>query len=335
LTLGTFVAFMAYQMRMLSPIQGLMGLYANVATVRVSLRRVHEILNAPVEVLERAGASPFQPGAGEVTFESVEFTFGRGEKVLAGVTLRLRPGERVAIVGASGSGKSTIADLLVRHMDPDSGRILLDGRDLRELRLDELRRAIFVVEQEPFLFHTSLLENVRYARPAASVPEVEWATRAAGLRELLENLPEGVHTEVGERGRTLSVGERQRIALARALLVNPSVLVLDESTGSLDPATEARVVRGGELLASGRTTILITHRFELARRAERVVVLRDGVVVEEGSPADLVRRRGPFFELMRQGDDEEASGFAQDPQSPAAAGLPDVQLVPFGGRGSP
>jgi ATP-binding cassette, subfamily B, bacterial len=327
LTLGTFVAFMAYQMRMLGPIQGLMGLYANVATVRVSLRRVHEILNTPVEVGERSDPLPLAPARGEIGFEAVEFTFGRGDRVLAGVDLRIEPGERVAVVGLSGSGKSTLADLLVRNMDPDAGRILLDGRDLRDLRLEALRQTVFVVDQEPFLFHSSLLDNVRYARPGATEVEAERAVRDAGLGPLLESLPEGLHTWVGERGRSLSVGERQRVALARALLVDPAVLVLDESTGSLDPSTEAGIVRGAALLAPGRTTILITHRFELARRAERVVVLRNGIVAEEGPPEELLRRRGAFHDLM-QGEDRAPTTVAGTASPPVASRRPDARAGP-------
>jgi len=303
LTLGTFVAFMAYQVRLASPIQGLMGLYANLAVVRVSLRRVHELLDAPVEVVERP--LPVVPirGGGSVVFEGVDYGFGRGEPVLRGVDLRVEPGETVAIVGESGSGKSTIADLLVRNVDPQGGRVLLDGQDLRDLQLSSLRRLVFVVDQEPFLFHASLLENVRYARPEASQAEVEAVLEQVGLGPFVRALPQGIETAAGERGRGLSVGERQRISIARALLVDPSVLILDESTAALDPATEGRVVRAWEeaarQLPAGRTTILITHRRELAMRADRVAVLLDGRIVEGGTPQALLEREGAFARLMR------------------------------------
>jgi len=303
ITLGTFVAFMAYQVRLASPIQGLMGLYANLAVVRVSLQRVHELLNTPVEVVERQGAIAPPRAGGTVVFEGVDFGFGRGEAVLRGIDLRVEPGETMAIVGESGSGKSTIADLLVRNVDPESGRVLLDGHDLRDLQLAALRRLVFVVDQEPFLFHASLLENVRYARPDASSAEVEEILERVGLGLFLRALPEGVETVVGERGRGLSAGERQRISIARALLVDPEVLILDESTAALDPATEARVVRAWEeaaqQLPEGRTTILITHRKELAMRADRVAVLFDGRIVEGGAPEVLLQREGAFTRLMR------------------------------------
>jgi len=286
LTMGTLVAFIAYQMRLLGPVQGLMGLYASLATAHVSLRRVHEILDVPVEVIEAEGAVALPAARGRVTFEDVSFTFGRGGSVLRGVSIDVQPGETVAIAGSSGGGKSTIADLLVRQLDPDAGRVLLDGHDLRTLRLDDVRRHIAVVEQEPFVLNASLAENIRYARPAATLPDIHAAVRAAGLADLVERLPEGLDTPVGERGRALSAGERQRLAIARAFLANPAVLVLDEATGSLDPATEAQVVRGYEAVMRGRTTIVITHRPELALRADRVVVLEDGRIVEEGPAAE-------------------------------------------------
>ncbi len=283
ITMGTLVAFVAYQMRLMGPVQGLMGLYTGIATARVSLRRVHEILDTPVEVIEAADAIALPVARGDITFEDVTFTFARGRPVLDGVALHAGPGERVALVGRSGEGKSTIADLLVRHVDPDAGRILLDGHDLRSLRLADLRRHVIVVDQDPFVFNASMRENIRYARPEATDADVIEAARAAGLSALLDRLPDGIETSLGERGRALSAGERQRVAIARALLADPAVLVLDEATGALDPATEAQVVAGYEALMRGRTTIIITHRPELARRATRIVMLDGGRIVDSES----------------------------------------------------
>lgn len=298
ITMGTLVAFVAYQMRLAAPIQGLMGLYASVATARVSLGRVREILDAPAEVSEAADAVPLEAARGALVFDDVSFAFEPGRVVLDRVRLTVAAGERVAIVGRSGEGKSTLGDLLIRQLDPDGGRILLDGHDLRALRLADLRRHVVVVDQDPFMFHASVVENIRYARPGASDADVAAAARAAGLEPLLARLPAGGATSVGERGRALSAGERQRVAMARAFLADPAVLVLDEATGSLDPATEAEVVAGYEALMRGRTTVVITHRLELARRAERVVVLERGRIIEEGTAADLLARRGTFARLF-------------------------------------
>ena len=298
ITMGTLVAFVAYQMRLVSPIQALMALYTSIATARVSLKRVHEILDTPVEVDEEPDAIGLPSVRGDVTFEDVGFTHDRGDAVLDGVSLTVGAGERVAVVGRSGEGKSTIADLLIRHLDPQRGRILLDRNDIRHIRLTELRRWIAVVDQEPFVFHASISENIRYARPNATVSDVLNAAHAAGLSDLLERLPEGLNTIVGERGRALSAGERQRVAIARALLADPAVLVLDEATSALDPQTEAHVLAGYDAIMRNRTTIIITHRLELARRADRIVVLQGGRIIEEGPPAALYEQGTALADVL-------------------------------------
>ena len=200
ITMGTFVAFMAYQMRLLGPIQGLMGLYASLATARVSLGRVHVILDTPVQVRDPERPASAKGLGGELRLEEVSFSFGRAGAVLDGVDLVIREGEVVAVVGASGSGKSTIVDLLSRQLDPDGGRILLGGRDLRTLRLKDVRARVVPVEQQPFLFNATIAENIRYGRPGASDAEVEAAARAVGLDAFLATLPDALETQVGERG---------------------------------------------------------------------------------------------------------------------------------------
>ena len=297
-TLGTFVAFMAYQMRLMAPIQGLMGLYSNLATARASLVRVHEIRDSPPEVIEATASKSLPICKGEVTLEEIHYGFGRGGEVLAGVNLVIPAGQVLAIVGTSGSGKSTIADLLSRQLDPDEGRILLDGNNLCDLFLAQVRRHIVVVEQSPFIFHATVAENVRYARPEATEADVRQAIHAAGLSDLMDSMPEDLNTVVGERGSQLSAGERQRVAIARAYLAEPSVLIFDEATGALDPMSEAAVLSGYDALMRGRTTVLITHRIDLARQADRVVVLKNGRVAEDGRLSDLETRGTAFRDIF-------------------------------------
>ena len=298
ITVGTFIAFMAYQMRLMSPIQGLMGLYANLATVRVSLRRVCDILDATPDVQEQPNALPLTEARGHVVFDDVTLSFDRGGPVLEGLSFTVQPGEVLAIVGPSGSGKSTVTDLLLRLLDPDSGSIRLDGRDLRTLRLEDLRRSVALVDQEPCILHASIAENLRYAKPGASDDDLRRAVQDAALEAFIERLPDKFETIVGERGMALSAGERQRIAIARAFLTNPAVLVLDEPTAALDPISEKHVIAGYRVVMQNRTTIVITHRLELACQADRVVVLDGARVVEQGSPHELRALQGAFHELF-------------------------------------
>src|SRR5581483_11567988 len=273
ITVGTFVAFVAYQMRCMPPLQALMGMYASLATVRVSLRRVAEVLDEPIEVVEAADAVRVPAVRGDVAFEEVTVSFDRGAPVLDRLSLAVRAGETVAIVGPSGSGKSTIADLLLRLIDPNAGTVRIDGQDVRRIALADLRSRVALVEQEPCILHASLLENIRYARPDASDAEVEAVVRQAALAAFVETLPERLETIVGERGAALSAGERQRIAIARALLREPDILVLDEPSAALDPESERLIAEGYASAMRGRTTIVITHRMDLAARADRVIDL--------------------------------------------------------------
>ena len=321
LTLGTLVAFMAYQLRLFGPIQALMGLYASMATVRVSLGRVHEILDVAPEVVEAATPVGLPTARGELELDDVSFSFERGAPVVEHVSLRVAPGECLAIVGPSGGGKSTIADLVLRLLDPDAGTVRLDGHDLRTLKLADLRGRVALVDQEPAVFHASVADNIRYARPSATDAEVEAAAKAAGLDVFISALPDGYDTTLGERGAAFSAGERQRVAVARALLADPAVLVLDEATAALDPRSERRVIEGYESVMAGRTTLLITHRAALAWRADRVVVIDGARVVEEGTPAQLMTRGGLFAELFA----ERPKPQAQSPKP--ASGLAEGKAV--------
>lgn len=298
LTLGTFGAFLAYQMRLFAPAQALMGLYASLATARVSWRRVLDVLDAPVDVREHVGAQSLAAVRGDMSFENVSLSTERGVCVLDAVSFTARRGECVAVVGASGSGKSTIALLATRLLDPDSGVVRLDGRDLREIASADLRRHVVLVEQEPTLLHGTIAENIRYVRPDASEERVRAAAGAAGIAEFIESLPQGYQTLVGERGLAMSAGERQRVAIARAFLADPTVLVLDEPTAALDPLSERLVTDGYQSVMRGRTTILISHRRDLAMRADRVVVIEGASIVETGTPRELAARGGAFMRLF-------------------------------------
>jgi ATP-binding cassette subfamily B protein len=295
-------------MRVMAPVQALMGLYTALATAKVSWHRVLELLDAPLEVEEAALARALPAVRGELAFEGVSLTTERGLAVLDEVSFAVPPGSSVAIVGASGSGKSTIAALMLRLIDPDRGIVRLDGYDLRTIRLADVRRHVVLVEQEPTILHATIAENLRYALPggdphqtlegAAGDEAVRRAADAAGIGAFINSLPQKYDTVVGERGLQLSAGERQRLALARAFLANPSVLVLDEPTAALDPLSERAVVEGYRAVMRGRTTLIISHRRDVAMSADHVIVLDGARVAQTGSPEVLAAQSGVFARLF-------------------------------------
>jgi len=281
MTVGTLVAILAYHARLLGPVQNLLSVHTNLVTGAVSLGRVFELLDAPIEVSERLGAAPLVDVQGAITFKAVDFRYDAEAPVLENVSFHVPAGSICAIVGPSGIGKSTIADLMLRLYDPDSGSVLLDGRDLRDLSFADLRRAIALVDQSPHLFHASIRENIAYAHPLASDAEIIAAADSAALHDFIVTLPEGYNTLVGERGLTLSAGQRQRIAIARALLRRPKVLVLDEPTASLDATAEKSISESLAGLIRGQTAIIITHRTSLAEIADQVITLDSGKVTSK------------------------------------------------------
>jgi ABC-type multidrug transport system fused ATPase/permease subunit len=262
-----------------------------------SALRVVEVLDADPDVADAPGALTLDAVRGELAVEDVWFDYEPGRPVLRGVSFAASPGEVVALVGPTGAGKSTLAGLVPRFFDPDAGRVALDGSDLRELRLRQVRASVALVLQESFLFPFSVAENIAYGRPGAARSEIEAAARAANAHDFVAALPNGYETVLGERGQTLSGGERQRIAIARALLKDAPVLILDEPTSALDAETEGSLLEALERLMAGRTTLIIAHRLSTIRRADLILVLRDGEIVERGRHAELVELGGHYARM--------------------------------------
>jgi ATP-binding cassette subfamily B protein len=300
LTIGTLIAFTTLQNGLFRPITGLLNVGVSLVSSLALFARIFEYLDLPVEIDEPAHPVPIEPArvAGHVRFEDVTFAYpGSDTAAVAGITLDVPAGSTLALVGETGSGKSTVAALAARLHDPVAGRITIDGVDLRELRLSDLAAVVGVVSQETYLLHTTVRENLRYAKPEASDAEIEAAARAAQVHEVIAGLPEGYDTVVGSRGHRFSGGEKQRLAIARTLLRNPRVLVLDEATSALDNETERAVQRAFDEVARGRTTITIAHRLSTVRDADQIAVLDHGRIVESGTHTDLVAGGGRYAAL--------------------------------------
>jgi ATP-binding cassette subfamily B protein len=296
-TLGDLALVITMVMFLFEPVQQLSQLFNTVQSAGAGLKKLFELLDTPVDVDERLGAVDLPP-RGEIVLDSVSFAYGDGPRVLDDVSLAIRPGERLALVGPTGAGKSTVAKLIARMYDPTEGRITFGGVDLRDATLASLRERIVVVPQEGFLFTGTIRDNVRIARADATDAEVEAALRAIGAYERFAALPEGFDTEVNERGSRLSAGEKQLVSLARAALVDPAVLILDEATSSLDPGTEFLVEQAMGILMEGRTVIVIAHRLSTAERADRVGVVTGGRLVELASHDELMAREGHYAQLF-------------------------------------
>ncbi len=269
--------------------------------------RVFEILSLQPEIIERADARPLTEVQGALAFEDVSFAYDGKEQVLRNVSFSLAPGERVALVGVSGAGKSTVANLILRLYEPDAGRVTIDETDLRAVTVASLRQAVALVPQETMLFSGSVAENIAYGRQDLPREQIEAAAKAAGAEEFVRALPQGYDTLIGERGVTLSGGQRQRIAIARALLRDPKVLILDEATSSLDARTEAAVQEALLDAMQGRTTLVIAHRLSSLRRVDRVLLLQGGTIVESGTHGELMRKRGAYYSLYRLQEMDEAA----------------------------
>ena len=297
LSLGALVAFFLYLNRFFQPIQLLVQQYNTYQQGQASVAKLRQLLDTEPSVMESADAVELGNIRGAISFDHVDFGYDPAVPVLEDVILRIAPGETVAFVGPTGAGKSTMAKLVTRFYDPTSGRVLIDGFDLREVTLHSLRRQLGVVPQEPFLFAGTVGDNISFARPDATTAEIEEAVVAVGLTEVIERLGDGLDTVVHERGQSLSSGERQLIALARAFLAHPRVLVLDEATSNLDLQSETKIEAALDVLLENRTAVLIAHRLSTAMRADRIVVVDEGRIVEIGSHAELVAAGGRYAEM--------------------------------------
>lgn len=300
LTVGELILFLTYLGSIYKPLKKFGALAGDLQKAAASGERLGDLLEAEISIRQAPNARPLARARGALAFENVSFAYAAAPDtpVLRGFSLRVQPGQVVALVGATGAGKSTVASLLMRLYDVTGGRITLDGVDLREIALNDLRRQFGLVPQEAVLFATSIRENIAYGRPGASEAEIVAAARAANADEFILRLPQGYETVVGERGATLSGGQRQRVAIARALLRNAPVLVLDEPTAALDAESEAFVMSALERLMRGRTTFIIAHRLSTIRDADVIVVLERGAVVEQGRHAELLARGGQYARLV-------------------------------------
>ncbi|MEM4788539.1 MAG: ABC transporter ATP-binding protein [Ignisphaera sp.] len=296
-SIGTVVAFTQYVGRFMGPINNIAGMYDRLQQALASLERVYEVLDFP-EVEEDKGVE-LKKLKGEIIFDNVWFEYEKGVPILKNVNFHIKPGELVAIVGPTGAGKTTIVNLLLKFYEPTVGRILIDGIDIKEVKRSCLRRRISYVPQEVYLFPGTILDNIKIGKPEAKDEEVIEVCKKLGVHEFIEKLPKGYYTDAGEAGKKLSVGERQLIAIARAMLRDPDIVVLDEATSSIDPYTDELLRNAIKNLMAGRTGIIIAHRLVTARSCDRVIVVNEGVVGEVGTFDELLNKKGIFYKLYQ------------------------------------
>ena len=301
LSFGDFFAFNLLLAMLVMPLR-MLGMWIGQAQRAVAAgERIFEILDEPEEIADRPRAQPLPAGAGAVRFDAIDFSYETGRPVLEGIDFELEPGRTVALIGRTGSGKTTLAALVPRFYDATSGRVLVDGMDVREVQRRSLRREIGVISQDPFLFSASVRDNIAFGIPDAPYEAVEAAARAAQAHEFIEELPQGYDTVVGERGITLSGGQRQRVAIARALLIDPRILILDDATASVDATTESKIRAGLSEVMRGRTTIIVAHRLSTIALADEILVLDHGRITARGTQAELLVESPLFREIHEHG----------------------------------
>ncbi|MGC9333614.1 MAG: ABC transporter ATP-binding protein, partial [Anaerolineae bacterium] len=296
-SVGIIATFISYGQRFIQPLRQLANMYNAIQAALAGAERVFEILDTEPEVQDIAAAAPLDSLRGDVRFEGVSFSYQPGTPVLKDMSLEARAGQTVALVGPTGAGKTTIINVLTRFYDIDTGRITIDGTDIRQLKKADLRRQLGLVLQDTFLFSDTVLENIRYGRLDASDEECVEAARLADADHFIRQLPQGYQTELSERASNLSQGQRQLLAIARAILADPGILILDEATSSVDTRTEARIQRSLLRLMAGRTSFVIAHRLSTIRDADQILVIRDGEIVEQGTHQQLLDHRGFFHQL--------------------------------------
>ena len=301
LTVGGFVAFNLYLGMLVMPLRSLGMWIGQAQRATASGERIFQVMDEPEEIADSPTAVELPPGGGHLRFESVTFEYMSDQPVLAGIGLDVPPGRTIALIGHTGSGKTTLTSLVPRFYDASVGRVVLDGVDVRDVKLTSLRRAIGVISQDPFLFSASVRENIMFGAPELSDEEVEHVARLAQAHEFVERLPEGYDTVIGERGITLSGGQRQRLAIARALAVDPRILILDDATASVDATTEARIRLGLREAMKGRTTLIIAHRLSTIALADEIVVLDDGRIAARGTHDDLLETSVVYRDIYEHG----------------------------------
>jgi ABC-type multidrug transport system fused ATPase/permease subunit len=301
LTVGGFVAFNLYLSMLVMPLRSLGMWIGQAQRATASGERIFQIMDEPEEIAERPGAAELPPGGGNIRFEEVGFEYLPGRPVLEGVDLEIAPGKRIALIGQTGSGKTTLTSLVPRFYDVTSGRVTVDGADVRDVTLTSLRRAIGVISQDPFLFSATVRENITFGAPDLDDEQVERIARLAQAHEFVEQLPDGYETVIGERGITLSGGQRQRLAIARALALNPRILILDDATASVDASTEARIRVGLREAMRERTTLIIAHRLSTIALADEIVVIDSGRIAARGTHEELLETSGVYRDIYEHG----------------------------------